>query len=197
LAARIEVAYIESAVGLAVTGSDPANQIYGGGAGDTCWVNWGSDTVKSEINHTLTANVENLALGWLAKTGTGNALNNVITGCVGSQVLRGMAGAGADVFVFATGDNRALAGYHDTITDFQRGKDKIDLTAMDSNSTDEGHTPMIWLGTGAFTNHQGEMRYEAVSGGLQLQIDTTSDGAADMAMDLLGPTNLGLGDFLL
>jgi hypothetical protein len=41
------------------------------------------------------------------------------------------------------------------------------------------------------------MRYEEVSGGLLVQIDLTGDGAADMAIGLVGLTNLGLGDFLL
>lgn len=244
MGAEVEVAYVESTLGVNVTGNAGANLMYGGigadtlnggqgndqldggtgadvmagGAGDdSYWItstsdlitelaNDGIDTVQSLISYGLTANVENLSLGWLATWGTGNVLANQINGSFGSQTLRGMAGAdtitgsagadvlfggaGADAFVFAFGDNMAQAGQHDTISDFVRGKDHIDLTAMDSMA-------LTFLGTGAFTNQLGEMRVEAMTGGVQLLIDTTGDGAADMAIDLLGLSGLSLNDFML
>lgn len=59
----------------------------GAGAGS------GIDTVEALINHTLAANVENLKLMGTATSGTGNALNNVITGNASNNVLNGLAGA--------------------------------------------------------------------------------------------------------
>jgi len=64
----------------------------------------GTDTVRSSITHTLSANIENLILtGAAAVNGTGNALNNVITGNSANNVLSGQdgndtlnGGAGAD-----------------------------------------------------------------------------------------------------
>ncbi len=56
-------------------------------------VDGGIDLVRSAITYTLTANVENLTLtGSDALDGTGNALNNVITGNDATNVLTGLAG---------------------------------------------------------------------------------------------------------
>jgi VCBS repeat-containing protein len=53
----------------------------------------GLDTVQSSVNYTLTANVENLVLtGGGNISGSGNALDNVITGNSGSNALYGLDG---------------------------------------------------------------------------------------------------------
>jgi Ca2+-binding RTX toxin-like protein len=94
-------------------------------AGDTVieYAGNGADTVESSISYTLGTYVENLTLkGEAAIKGTGNALNNQITGNGASNVLTG--GAGNDSFVF----NTLLRSTNiDTITDFVHGADKIVL----------------------------------------------------------------------
>lgn len=53
----------------------------------------GNDTVRSSLSWTLGANLENLVLTTSADlSGTGNALNNVITGNSGANLLRGEGG---------------------------------------------------------------------------------------------------------
>jgi Ca2+-binding RTX toxin-like protein len=73
----------------------------------------GIDTVEASISYGLGANVENLILANGAGNinGTGNALDNVIQGNDGDNVLTG--GAGNDTFVFAPNFG------NDTITDFK------------------------------------------------------------------------------
>ena len=74
-------------------------------AGDTVTenANEGVDTVQSSLTHTLGANVENLTLtGTTAINGTGNALDNVLSGNSAANVLTG--GAGNDTYVVGTGD---------------------------------------------------------------------------------------------
>ncbi len=72
----------------------------------------GSDTVESELAHTLSANVENLILtGTGAIGGTGNALNNRITGNSGNNTLSG--GAGADWLDGGAGNDSLTGGADD------------------------------------------------------------------------------------
>ncbi|QIG96265.1 MULTISPECIES: beta strand repeat-containing protein [unclassified Bradyrhizobium] len=78
----------------------------------------GTDTVHTTITYGLTANVENLILDGSGNlTGSGNALNNVLTGNAGNNSLYGndgndtaYGGAGADVLVLGNGDDYGDAG---------------------------------------------------------------------------------------
>jgi Ca2+-binding RTX toxin-like protein len=107
------------------------------------------DLVGAYINYTLTANVENLNLGGVAVSGTGNNLNNVIKGNNNTNILNGglgndtldgllpgydllTGGAGVDCFVlhrvFGNGPNQQQGS--DTITDFAVGE-KLQVSARE------------------------------------------------------------------
>src|SRR4029077_19897318 len=56
----------------------------------------GTDQIQSAVTYTLSADVENLILiGTGNIKGTGNALNNAVTGNSGNNVLAGLPGADA------------------------------------------------------------------------------------------------------
>ena len=83
-------------------------------AGDTVveGVGEGTDTIVASISVTLGANVENLELSGDGNTGTGNDLDNIMTGDVGSQTLIGGlgndeldGGVGADTMEGGDGDD--------------------------------------------------------------------------------------------
>ena len=88
-----------------LTGNSAGNTLTGGAGDDTYVIGTGdlvveaasagTDTVQSIITYTLAANVENLALtGTTAINGTGNTLNNLLTGNSAANTLNG--GTGAD-----------------------------------------------------------------------------------------------------
>jgi Ca2+-binding RTX toxin-like protein len=169
----------------------------------------GVDTVQSAVSYVLGANLENLTLtGSAAITGTGNATANVIIGNSGANVLSGGAGddilaggagndtltggANADRFVFADG------GGVDTITDFSTAQgDQIDLTGIDANTTVAGDQAFTFIGTAAFHNVAGELRYVVVGANVTVTGDTNGDGVADFTLNLTGVSSLTSSDFLL
>ena len=67
----------------------------------------GSDQVLASVNHTLAANVENLTLTGAAASGSGNALDNVLTGNAQNNTLYGMDG---DDVLAGNGGNDFLDG---------------------------------------------------------------------------------------
>ncbi|WP_263405631.1 calcium-binding protein [Chitinimonas arctica] len=93
--------------------------------------NEGSDTVVTGVTHTLGANLENLTLapGTAAINGTGNALNNVLTGNNGANRLDG--GLGSDTYALAKG------GGADVIRDFDTTANNVDaIQFKDVKSTE-------------------------------------------------------------
>ena len=74
-----------------------------------------------------------------ADTLIGGAGNDVLVGGKDADTLTG--GAGADTFLFNSGDS--IAGGADTITDFQTGADKVDLSGVDPTTIS-----LVRLGSG-------------------------------------------------
>jgi len=129
-------------------GGTGADVMMGGNGNDTYYVdntgdvvmenaNEGTDTVNSSITYTLGNNVENLTLtGTSAINGTGNTLNNVLTGNNGINTLTGSGGS--DSFK-GNGGNDILTGGNGSDTySFSRtdGKDTITETAGLTGDTD-------------------------------------------------------------
>ncbi|MBC7281877.1 calcium-binding protein [Hoeflea sp.] len=188
--------------------------------GDTVveYANQGSDTVLSSVSYALylqSQHIENLTLtGAATISGVGNALDNTITGNAGNNVLNG--GAGADIIIGGLGADQlaggsdsdihrylsltdstvAVAG-RDTITEFVRGADLIDLSELDAKTSpgNAGDDAFTCIGSSAFTGAAGELNFinNVISG------DVNGDSVADFAINLTPGIVAGLdaGDFIL
>jgi len=102
-------------------------------------------------------------------------------------------GANADVFAFVPA--RGATGYLFTaaIEDFERGRDKIDLTAIDADVTTRGDQGFDFIGADSFSGEAGELRF----GDGRLQGDVNGDGSHDFEIQLRAFATLREGDLLL
>ena len=123
--------------------------------------------------------------------------NDWIEGGAGRDVFTG--GTGADRFVFRQGDlGGATASTADRIVDFSHSQgDLMRFDLVDANSSVSGDQAFAFLGTGAFTGHAGELRYQQISGNTFVQGDVDGDGVADFWVQLDGLHSLTASDFLL
>jgi Ca2+-binding RTX toxin-like protein len=176
-------------------------------------LNEGTDTVYSSVSLMLRENIENLILtGSAAIHSAGNALDNVITGNNAANTLNGGAGidtliggAGKDTFVFSSiTDSDTKEALSDVITDFVRGHDKINLSAIDAFSSSGFNDTFIWKGiTGFNSKTKGEVRYEKFDNAgttndyTMVWIDNDADTDVEMAIRLTGLYDLAASDFIL
>ena len=173
----------------------------------------GTDTVQSSVTTTLGANLEHLILtGSTAVIGTGNLLNNTIIGNTAANALNGgmgndtlSGGAGKDTFIFnGVTESGTTAIASDMITDFVRGQDKINLSALDAFAASAANDTFIWRGTAAFSSTtQGEVRFQkfdvtgTANDHTMVWIDNDNDIGVEMAVRLTGLNDLVASDFIL
>lgn len=162
--------FVENLVGSgyndSLRGSDVANVIQGLSGNDVLYGRGGNDTLRG-----------------------GNG-NDVLYGNAGADRLYG--DAGNDRFVFnSINDSRPAA--KDTIMDFIRGQDRIDLRPIDANTNLTGDQGFTYIGSSAFTGKAGQLnlRYGVISG------DVNGDGIADFQISLPNTSVLSSGDFYL
>jgi serralysin len=114
---------------------------------------------------------------------------DTLTGGKDADMLNG--GGGKDRFVFAAGDSNGSK--IDTIADFDTASDRIDLSAL---AEDLG-ARLDFIGTSAFSNTAGEVRYRAVGTDTRVQVDTDGDGSADLTILCTGAITFEQNDFVL
>ena len=145
----------------------------------------GYDTVQASINFTLGQYVEALTLTGTANLhGTGNALDNALTGNDGRNVLMGLAGddslsggngsdflvggagndalrggSGNDHFVFAAAADNGL----DSLFDFHSGIDRLDFTASDYGFAAGHHLDAFELHNGAAVGTNAQFVYNTTT----------------------------------
>jgi Ca2+-binding RTX toxin-like protein len=152
----------------------------------------GVDTVTTNLNYSLGANVDNLTLtGTLAAYGYGNDLANIITGNDAANRLEGRGGVdtlsgagGADTLVGGLGDDRLTGGAggdtfifnkgdgHDVITDFGNGADVLNVSSLLS----AGYTPTLVLSGSDTLIQFSTGDYVKLLGVLPSQLTATTSG---------------------
>lgn len=147
-------------------GSDGADRLYGGSGADRLYGGSGDDHLS------------------------GGSGADLIQGGTGADTLLGLGGA--DRFLFKTAGEAGFGSGRDTIADFVRGTDHIDLARIDANETRRGDQHFDFIGRDPFHGIAGELhcRSGILSG------DTDGDGSADFQIALAGLGSLAADDIL-
>ena len=169
----------------------------GGGRVSYAWGLHGGFTIANGVtienarsgsgNDTLIGNeaANRLESGAGNDTLTGNGGNDILVGGAGSDVMTG--GAGSDVFLFAADSDSSPGLGRDLITDFTRGSDHIDLSALNAAK---------FVGTAAFSGEAGQVRYASFDGATIVELDSNGDRIADFQIELQGQADLSFADFI-
>lgn len=197
-------------------GQNGQDFVYAGAGNDTVYCRGGPDNALGEDGNDRLfgeagsdrlegGNGADLLYGGADNDGVlGDAGNDTLYGEAGIDTLIGGTGAdqlfgglGADTFLFQTGDTGTTIATADRIRDFAQAQgDRIDLAAIDAvtGGTDNAFN---FIGTAAFGNVAGQLRYEVVSGETRITGDINGDGVADFLIRIDGVHALGAGDFVL
>ena len=125
----------------------------------------------------------------------GDAGNDVLIGGAGADRLTG--GAGKDQFTYNAVSESAGAA-RDLIMDFSRAQsDKIALGTIDANSVLSGNQAFTFIGTAAFSNVAGQLRYETPGVITTISGDVNGDGVADLQIQVSGTIAFVASDFVL
>jgi serralysin len=125
----------------------------------------------------------------------GRAGNDLLSGGPGEDQLTG--GPGRDRFAFAVDDGPSDNPRRDVVADFARGEDRLDLAGIDADPDRSGNQAFAFLGTVAFSETAGQVRFEAEGSDTIVQADADGDGYADIEIKLTGRLDLAATDFLL
>ena len=115
----------------------------------------------------------------------GDGGNDVLIGGLGADTLTG--GAGADSFVYLSNADSGVGLNRDVITDFTRGSDRIDVSALNASS---------FIGSALFSGVAGQLRTVNFDGTTIIELDSNGDRLADFQIELTGLMPLGFSDFL-
>ena len=168
-----------------VTTADGNDTLIGDGVANILDAGSGDDTVLGGAGN------DTLRGGWGSDVLSGGTGNDTLFGGGWSDTLSG--GSGNDTFAFEA----IWEPDGDVITDFQSG-DVIDLSAIDADINNLlADDAFVFIGTGTFSNDEGELRYYQSGGNTFVEGDDDGDGLADFTLQLAGTHTLAAGDFVL
>ncbi|WP_439594812.1 FG-GAP-like repeat-containing protein [Falsiroseomonas sp.] len=130
---------------------------------------------------------------------SGGGGDDLLIGGGGKDVLTG--GEGRDIFAWRhESECGTTTGSRDVVTDFAAG-DRIDLSALDADATQDGRQGFTWLGqltpsAGAVMG-AGQIGFHHYKGNTFVDIGLDGDGIRDMTIELGGTKSLSLTDFIL
>jgi len=155
-------------------GGNGNDSVIGGNSDDSLFGDAGNDTLLGDVG---------------LDTLNGGAGNDVLVGGNGSDVLLG--GGGRDIFRYTNfGDSQGRASL-DRITDFVRGADHIDVSALTNGQ-------FAFIGGAAFTANGGaQLRVVAVTNGTLVEATVDGVGLADLVIQVEGASTLTATDFFL
>ena len=153
--------------------------LLGGADGDFLFGQEGSDELQGDVGDDYL---------------DGGAGGDLVIGGAGADTLLG--GAGANRFLFLAMSDSG-PGARDSIGDFDRAAgDLIDLALIDADSGTQANDAFTFIGSAAFSNRAGELRYEVIDGLANVFADTNGDGLADMSFTVNADT-IRTDDFIL
>jgi Ca2+-binding RTX toxin-like protein len=172
-----------------VRGSLLDDEIFGNQAGNFLEGNVGADFLSANGG---------------ADTVTGGSGKDTILGGSGSDKIHGDGGAdtltggsGADTFVYSSASDSRIGFFsHDVIKDFEKGLDKIDVSAIDANTAVSGNQAFTIIGSQNFSD-EGQIRAFKSGGGTLVQFNITGDSVAEFEIVLENSFQLSASDFVL
>lgn len=173
-----------------IAGGDGADRLRGNKGADLVSGDGGADRILGGSGH------DTLRGGDGADFLKGGPGFDRLLGGAGADTLDG--GGGEDEFVFHKVSNSlADAAGRDTIVDFTRGEDRLNLGHIDADPGRRGDQDFRFIGADSFSGKAGELRAFVKPSGTYVAADTNGDGRADFSILLDGAHTLSAGDFIL
>lgn len=163
-----------------ITGDGKANRLQGNGGTDFINGSGGNDNIDGGAGKDFI---------------DGGSGADKISGGEGGDDLTG--GTGADTFqFFFLKDVGVGASGRDSISDLERGVDKIDVSVLDANAALSGNQAFSFIGTSGFSD-EGQVRAFAANFGQVIQFNTTGDSVAEFEIFVETPLSILASDFSL
>jgi serralysin len=190
--------------------------VWDGGGNDTYDLSNYNTNVSIDLRPgewTITSQVQlaNLGQGHMARGNVGNAylfngdtrslIENGIGGSGNDTLIANQAanrltgGAGNDTYRWHSVENAGLGAQADIVTDFARGADRIDLAQIDAILGGSNNDSFSFIGTSAFSQVAGQLRYQVEGNSVRIQGDVDGNGVADMEIVLNNVTSLDGSEF--
>lgn len=173
-----------------VYGRGGTDFLFGGADNDRLFGDAGTDLLVGDDGNDLLyggADADELRGNAGSDTLYGEAGDDFLEGGAGVDILNG--GLGGDAYVFFSGDTGATLATADRIQGFNNAQgDRLQLNGLGVNN---------FIGTFAFTNSAGELRYELIGGNTYIQGDSNGDGVADFMIRLDGNVTVTSADFIV